>query len=314
MHTILGANGVIARELSKALPQGTAIRQVSRNPRQVNPTDQTFSADLLDKSAVERAVAGSDVAYLVAGLEYSIKVWEEQWPRLMQNVIEACKRHQTKLVFFDNVYAYGRVQDKMTEETPFNPVSRKGEVRARIATTLLNEIKQGELTAMIVRAADFYGPGATTSMMQVTVFDRLAHDKTPQWIGNPKTTHTFTYTPDAGRVVAKLAQTEAAWGQTWHAPTSAELITGEQFVQMACAAAGKPYRIQVAPKLMLRIMGLFMPVIRENHEMMYQFDYDYQFDSSKIRNALGIEATSYQEGIPKTTASSQESARSASVG
>jgi nucleoside-diphosphate-sugar epimerase len=167
---------------------------------------------------------------------------------------------------------------------------------------------------MIVRAADFYGPGATTSMMQVTVFDRLAHDKTPQWIGNPKTTHTFTYTPDAGRVVAKLAQTEAAWGQTWHAPTSAELITGEQFVQMACAAAGKPYRIQVAPKLMLRIMGLFMPVIRENHEMMYQFDYDYQFDSSKIRNALGIEATSYQEGIPKTTASSQESARSASVG
>jgi nucleoside-diphosphate-sugar epimerase len=153
---------------------------------------------------------------------------------------------------------------------------------------------------MIVRAADFYGPQAATSMVHVTVFDRLAHDKTPQWIGNPKTIHTYSYTPDAGRAVAKLAQTESAWGQTWHAPTSAELITGEQFVRLACAAAGKPYRIQVAPKLMLRIMGLFVPVIRESQEMMYQFDYEYQFDSSKIRNALGIDATSYQEGIPKT--------------
>jgi nucleoside-diphosphate-sugar epimerase len=300
MHTILGANGVIARELSKALPKGTPIRQVSRNPRQVNPSDQTFSADLLDKSAVERAVAGSDVAYLVAGLEYNSKVWEDQWPRLMQNVIDACKRHKTPLLFFDNVYAYGRVPGKMTEETPFNPVSRKGEVRARIATTLLNEIKRDELTAMIVRAADFYGPGATSSMMHFTVFDRLAHDKTPQWIGNPKTIHTFTYTPDAGRAVATLAQTESAWGQTWHAPTSAELITGEQFVRLACSAAGKPYRLQVAPKLILRIMAMFMPVIRENQEMMYQFDYDYQFDTSKIKNALGTEATSYQEGVPTT--------------
>jgi nucleoside-diphosphate-sugar epimerase len=300
MHTILGANGVIARELSKALPPGTAIRQVSRNPRQVNPSDETFSADLLDRAAVERAVAGSDVAYLVAGLEYNSNVWAEQWPRLMQNVIDACKRHRARLLFFDNVYAYGRVQGKMTENTPFNPSSRKGEVRARIATMLLNEIKRGELTGMIVRAADFYGPRATSSMVHVTVFDRLARDKTPQWIGNPKTIHTFTFTPDAGRAVAALAQTETAWGQTWHAPTSAELITGELFVRLACAAANKPYRIQVAPRLMLRVMGVFMPVIRENNEMMYQFDNDYELDSSKIRNALGIDATSYQDGIPRT--------------
>ena len=46
----------------------------------------------------------------------------------------------------------------MTEETPFNPRSKKGEVRAKIATSLINEWKAGALTAMIARAADFHGP------------------------------------------------------------------------------------------------------------------------------------------------------------
>src|SRR5690606_20975915 len=132
VHTILGANGVIATELSRALhADGRSVRQVSRSPRRVHPSDETVSADLLDAAATEAAVAGSEVAYLVAGLKYDTDVWQEQWPRVMRHVIDACKRHDTRLVFFDNVYAYGLVHGAMTEETPYNPISRKGEVRAR---------------------------------------------------------------------------------------------------------------------------------------------------------------------------------------
>jgi uncharacterized protein YbjT (DUF2867 family) len=73
MHTILGANGVIGRELSQHLRQYTdRIRQVSRSPRQVNATDELFSADLLDPSATADAVAGSTVSYLVAGLNTTL--------------------------------------------------------------------------------------------------------------------------------------------------------------------------------------------------------------------------------------------------
>lgn len=105
MHTILGANGVIAQELSRALAAHIpSIRQVSRNPQKVNQTDETFSADLLDSKATAMAVAGSEVAYLVAGLKYNASVWQEEWPRVMRNVIDACKQHGTRLVFFDNVY------------------------------------------------------------------------------------------------------------------------------------------------------------------------------------------------------------------
>jgi len=152
MQTILGANGVIANNLVKALPAYTnQIRLVSRKPKKVNSTDEILSADLLNTEQTAKAVAGSKVAYLTAGLPYTTKVWREQWPVVMNNVIEACEKHNTKLVFFSNVYPYGKVSGKMTEETPFNPCSNKGEVRARIEETLLGEVKKGSIQAIIVR-------------------------------------------------------------------------------------------------------------------------------------------------------------------
>ncbi|MFA5081243.1 MAG: NAD-dependent epimerase/dehydratase family protein [Hydrogenophilaceae bacterium] len=301
MHTILGANGVIARELSLALaPHGEGIRQVSRAPRKVNPDDEAVAADLLDAGATDRAVSGSAVVYLVAGLKYDASLWQEQWPRIMANVLDACKRHQARLVFFDNVYAYGRVDGPMTEETPFNPNSRKGEVRARIATRLLDEMRRGDLAAMIVRSADFYGPGAVKSLPHAVVFERLRARKPPQWIGDPGMIHTFTYTADAGRALATLGRSPAAFGQTWHAPTSKDALTGAGFVRLACELAGQPYRLQTVPRWMLKAMGLFMPVLRENEEMMYQLDCDYRFDSTKIETAFGVEATPYRQGIGAT--------------
>ena len=301
MNTILGANGTIAKELSRALAAlSPAIRQVSRNPRKVNPTDETVVADLLDARATANAVSGSDVVYLVAGLKYDTSVWQEQWPRVMRNVIDACIQHGARLVFFDNVYAYGRVDGLMTEATPFNPTSKKGEVRAKIATMLLDEMRRGNLQAMIVRAADFYGPKAANSFLHATVFARLQAGKSPQWIGNPHAVHTFTYTPDAGRALAVLGRSSEAYGQTWHLPTTKEPLTGADFARLACDVANKPYKLQVAPPWILQLMGIFMPVLRENDEMMYQFEHDYRFDSSKIESAFGLHGTPYRQGISES--------------
>ena len=298
MHTILGSNGVIGYSLSKALTaKGERLRQVSRSPRKVNETDEVFPADLLDPKATAQAISGSDVAYLVAGLKYDTRVWQEQWPRIMRNVIDGCKRHRSVLVFFDNVYAYGRVDGVMTEETAFNPRSRKGAVRAEIATTLLDEIRLGNLRGMIARSADFYGPGAVQSFPHATVFERIRSGRTPQWIGDAKAVHTFTFTPDAGEAIAVLGTSEAAYGQTWHVPTSKEPMTGEKFVRLACELAGRSYKLQIAPAWMLALMSIFIPLLRANREMMYQFEHDYRFDSTKIEARYGSVPTPYREGI-----------------
>jgi nucleoside-diphosphate-sugar epimerase len=215
----------------------------------------------------------------------------------MRHVIEACKAAGSKLVFFDNVYAYGLVRGPMTEQTPYNPCSRKGEIRARIATELMEEAKAGNLQAMIVRGADFYGPQVPMSMIHSTVVEPLLLGKKPQWIGNPKAVHTFTYTPDAGRTVALLGNTPSAYGQVWHALSSNEQITGEALVRMACEAASRPYGLMRLPKIGVRVLGLFVPVLSEFVEMMYQFDEDYFFDSTKVQQAFNVKPTSYEEGI-----------------
>jgi nucleoside-diphosphate-sugar epimerase len=158
MQTILGAGGVIGTELAKSLPQFTdRIRLVGRHPRKVNASDELFSADLLNAEQTSQAVEGSEVVYLTVGLPYNLKVWQDLWPRVMRNVLDACKKHRAKFVFFDNVYCYGRVNGWMTESTPVKPASRKGMVRAQIAEMVLDEVKQGNIQALIARSADFYG-------------------------------------------------------------------------------------------------------------------------------------------------------------
>ncbi|HEY9095949.1 MAG TPA: NAD-dependent epimerase/dehydratase family protein [Hydrogenophaga sp.] len=303
VQTILGANGVIAHELSMVLGrQGLPVRQVSRHPRPVNAGDELRVADLLDARAVSNAVAGSAVVYLVAGLPYDTAVWQAQWPVVMRHVIGACERHGAKLVFFDNVYAYGWVRGPMSEETPFAPCSRKGAVRAAIASQLLDAMAQGRVDALIARCADFYGPGAANSFLTIAVFNRLRTGKAPQWLGDPQRVHQFTYTPDAGRALAVLGQTEAAFGQTWHLPTAQEPITGQVLADMACDVAGQPRRLQVLPNWLLRPLGWFVPPLRENREMMYQMQHDYRFDSGKIERALGLTPTPYRAGIEATWA------------
>jgi hypothetical protein len=83
-----------------------------------------MTADVSDLTQTINAV--SAVVYLPVGLKYDLKAWQALWPRIMDNTIEACKRARAKLIFFDNVYMYGKVSGPMTEETPFNPCAQEG--------------------------------------------------------------------------------------------------------------------------------------------------------------------------------------------
>lgn len=300
MQTILGGGGAIGKELAKALKQYTSqIRIVSRTPEKINPEDELMSADLNDREAVDRAVKGSEVVYLVAGIPYKLKTWREQWPRIMDNVIEACKKHQAKLVFFDNIYAYDKnALHHLTEVSSINPPSKKGQVRAAIAQKLMDEIHSGKLNAMIVRAADFYGPGIGSSMLQETVLKNLKKGKAAYWMGDLSKTHSFTYTPDAARGTAVLGNTADAYNQVWHLPTSEEKLTGHDWVRLFANKMQVKEKSSAISKGLVRFLGLFNPLMRELVEMMYQNETDYYFDSSKFRKRFpDFAVTSYSEGV-----------------
>jgi nucleoside-diphosphate-sugar epimerase len=304
MITILGAGGAIGNELVQLLAAtNQPFRLVGRNPKTTPAATEILAADLTDRDQTIRAVADSSVVHLIVGLKYDHKLWAEVWPRVVSNTIEACKRAGARLIFFDNVYAYGKVSGPMTEETPFNPCSKKGEVRAKIATTLINEWKSGALIAMIARSADFYGPDTRNGVPNLLVFAPFAKRQKASWLVNDSVPHSFTYTPDAARSLVQLAERPTAWNQTWHVPATPNPLTGKEFVALAAKEFGVAPRYRVLGRPLLRLAGWFDPLVAESYEMLYQNDSPYLVDSSKFAREFSFAGTSYADGIRATAAS-----------
>lgn len=269
MVTILGSGGAIANELSSLLAaRGTPFRAVSRKGTGAKGAAETVAADAADRDQTNRAVSGSRVVFLLVGLKYDHRVWEETWPRIMANAVEACKHAGARLIFFDNVYMYGRVLGRMTEETPYRPTSRKGEVRARIANSLEKEWKAGSLTAMIARAADFYGPRVANGIPNRLVFDPLSKGQKASCLVSDVLPHSYTYTPDAAKALLLLAENEAAWNQVWHLPTVADPPTGREFIEKAAAAMSVKPKYRVLKRRMLSVAGWFNPMVRDRKSVV----------------------------------------------
>lgn len=298
MYTILGSNGIIGKETADQLNRSNIpVRLVSRNPRQYHSGDEYKSADLLDGKAVNDAVKGSEVTYLTAGIKYNSRVWEKEWPVIMQNVINACLNHGSRFVFFDNVYMYDpEAFSSLTEESPIRPVSKKGAVRAGLIDMIKKAEKDHGLRWAIVRSADFYGPDNTNSFLIETVFKPLSKGKKANWLGDPDKLHSFTYTPDAGKLTALVGRTPDAFGQTWHVPTAPPLKGSEWVRRIASELNTRPGFNRMS-KGMVRILGWFIPVLGESVEMMYQFERDYVFNGKKAEDRFNIQPTPVDEAI-----------------
>ncbi len=299
MQTILGSGGDIGKLLARELKNYTdKIRLVARNPKKVNDDDALFRADITKADEVLKAIEGSTVVYLTVGFQYKLKVWQENWPGTMKNVMDACLHHGAKLVFFDNVYMYAKEAiPHMTEESPVDAPSKKGKLRAQIFAMLMDAVETKGLKALVARSADFYGPHSKNGLLNIGVIDNFKKDKKAFWQSDAGKIHSLTFTPDAAKATALLGNTDDAFGQVWHLPTSPEKLTGKEFVELTARAMNVKPRFYILNKFMIGLVGVFSPVVKELKEMQYQNDRDYFFDSSKFEKRFGIKATSYHEGI-----------------
>jgi len=299
MQTILGAGGDISALLAKELTTYTSqIRLVSRNPQKVNAGDELMPLDLTKRENVLKAIEGSEVVYLTVGFTYDVRIWEKQWPLLMQYVIEGCLKYNAKLVFFDNVYMYYRnAIPNMTEDSPLNPPSKKGKVRLRNIELINDAIRTKNLKAVIARCADFYGPGAKNGILNVLVLDNLLKGTKANWQSDADKVHSFTYAPDAAKATALLGNSESAYNQVWHLPTSAERLTGKQYIKLATDIVGVKNSYMLLGPFLMSVIGLFNRTIKELVEMQYQNNQDYFFNSDKFCRAFNFTPTSYADGI-----------------
>jgi nucleoside-diphosphate-sugar epimerase len=312
MQTILGANGQIGEELARELKKhfSSDIRIVSRKARKVNDTDSTFSADLSIRENAIKAIEGSEIAYFTLGLPMNSDLWEKQFPVITKNVIEACKIHGAKLVFFDNTYMYPQDDRILTEQTPFAPVGRKGRVRQVMADMLLKEIKAGEIEAVICRAPEFYGPGKTQSITNTLVFNNIKENKKVRVPLRDDKLRSLIWTPDASRATALIGNTPDAYNQTWHLPIDGNRLTYKQFITLVSNVYGAELKYTMIPRFIFKIGAMFNKNVKELQELLPRYEYDNIFDDSKFKKRFpDFQVTTYQQGIEQIVNAQQNLAQ-----
>jgi nucleoside-diphosphate-sugar epimerase len=300
MQTILGANGQIATELARELKRGytSDLRLVSRNPRKVNDTDSLVCANLLDARQTLDAVQGSSVVYFTAGLPPDTQLWEAQFPTMLKNALDATRAAGAHFAYFDNTYMYPQDARLQTEDMPFEPLGRKGKVRAAMASMVLDEMARGEIPVLIGRAPEFYGAGKTQSFTNALVIEKLQAGQKPRVPVRDDTRRTLIWTPDASRALAALGTTPEAFGQTWHLPCCDDRLTYKEFVVIASEVFGREPSYGVIGKWTLAAAGLFSKQVREIRELLPRYEQDNLFDSTKFKRRFPeFEVTTYRQGL-----------------
>jgi nucleoside-diphosphate-sugar epimerase len=197
------------------------------------------------------------------------------------------------------------VDTPLTEDLPLSATTRKGAVRAQMWRELEDAHRAGRINAVAARAADFYGPHVTESMLGERFMEPLLHGKKAELIGDPTRLHTVTYVPDLAAAMVRLGADRDAWGQAWHVP-NAPTVTAAELVALTARAMGVEPAFKTVPKWQLRLVGPFIPGAKEIIELFYEFDHDFVVDDSKFVNRYGRPgeslATPLTEGLASTVA------------
>jgi nucleoside-diphosphate-sugar epimerase len=301
LHVIFGAGQVGTPLATRLLAEGKRVRVARKSAGTVAEGAETRRGDALDPMFCAEAAAGASAVYHCLNPAYSTTVWAEQVPRYMENLIAAAGRAGARLVVLDNVYMLGKPAGRpLNEETPVNPCSRKGEIRARTAERLFGAHRKGEVRAVVGRASDFYGPGGGLTYLGDYFWKPALRGRTVWSPVDPDALHTYHYIPDVAAALAALGSApDDALGRAWMLPCRpAESMA--VLVDRLARHLGRPIKIARVPRILLSGLSLVVPLVRELQEMAYQWEEPFVVDDRRFRERFGLEPVGADEAARAT--------------
>jgi len=299
LHVILGTGPVGCWTARSLVDRGLSVRAVNRSGRRPGllPAEvEVVAADATDAGQLAAAAAGADVVYQAMNPPYD--KWHEVFPVLQASALAAAAATGALYVSVENLYMYDS-SAVMTEDSPQRPVSKKGELRRRMAEEVAAAQVRGDVQTAQLRSADYYGPGVTGSAFGDMVAGRVVAGKKAQLSGSATQPHSFAYIEDVGRAAAELGVRVEAAGRVWFAPHAPALTQGAM-ADALCRELGEPAGYSVISPLMMRLAGLFVPAAKESVEMLYEFTQPFVVDSGRIQRELGLKPTPSDEGLRRT--------------
>jgi len=225
--------------------------------------------------------------------------WVQRFPPLQASIVEGAAAARAKLVSAENLYMYGEVDGPIREDLPLAALTRKGRTRAAMAQDLLEAHAKGRLRVAIGRGSDFFGPHVLSSALGERTFVPALAGKRVFAFGDIDLPHTYTFIEDFGKALVILGERDEALGQVWHIP-NAETVSTRTLVTMIFEEVRQKPNVTSMSPTMMRMIGFFIPAVREMKEMMYEFQKPFIVDSSKFSRTFGNHATPLREAIRKT--------------
>jgi nucleoside-diphosphate-sugar epimerase len=305
LAVILGAGPIGLATAAEFTRRGVAVRFVTRSGKPITldgasaPTE-TRQADASDATALTKAAEGATILVHAVGLPYP--QWKEGLPPLQEAVLKAAEATGAVVVFVENLYSYATDKLPLTEASAEVPVSRKGALRWELSQQWLAAHKAGRVKAVSVRASDYFGPGATrsgNSHLGSRFFPAFEAGKAVAFLGSADARHCYTYLPDYARALVDVSLAPDSWGQVWICP-SVGPTSAREMAESLATIAGKAVKVGTLPSFLLKLLGLFDPMIREVYEMLYQFDHDFTLDAAKFEARFGWKATPRDTALAAT--------------
>ena len=309
LHLIFGTGpaGIwTARALGEMSLPVRAVNRTGKRPGLMPAETEVVAADASDVRQAIEAARGAAVVYQALNPPYD--KWLELFPPLQRAAMEAARAAGARYVSIDNLYGYGPAQGTLTEQARQQPNSKKGRLRAGMTREVLEAHARGQLSAAVLQASDYYGPGVLQSQFGERAFKRLLTGKPADVAGSADLPHAYAYIEDVGLAAAVLGTRGEATGRVWFAP-HAPAVTQRAMVEEACRQLGIPPRVRVISPLMMRLAGLFVPAARESVEMLYQYTEPWVVSSKAIERAFALRPTPIAEGLKRTGEWWKEGAR-----
>lgn len=297
-YLIIGAGAVgtaVAERLVASDHEVTIVTRSGSGP--IHPLITRTAADATRAERISELAKGSAAIFNCANPAYNR--WSTDWPPIAHSLLHAAERTGAVMVTTGNLYVYGRVSGPMTPQTPELADYEKAKVRMKMSRDAFDAHNSGRLRATEVRASDFIG-ASTQSVMGQRVVPKVLAGKPCRVLGGLDETHSWTYIDDVARTLIACAQQPVAWGKVWHAPTNPSRTQREVVNDFADVAGVKHVKLSTVPTAVLRVLGLFNPLVRELPKTMYQFEAPFVIDDTSTREILGLEPTPWHDVLCTT--------------
>ncbi|WAC74803.1 NAD(P)H-binding protein [Roseateles sp. SL47] len=294
-----GIGGAVARSLRDAGWTVKALRRGLEVPQVVRDGMQWLNGDAMQRDDVMAAAQGcSVIVHAVNPPGY--RRWSELVLPMLDNTLAAATEQRATVVLPGTVYNFGPDSlPRPHELSPQQPVTRKGAIRVEMERRLRQGVGQGAFRVIVLRAGDFFGPGAANNWFSQGLVTAGQPVRKVQQPGRSGVGHQWAYLPDVAETMKRLIERRQEWPA--FAPFHFEGhwdADGRQMVdairRVVLRRTGETPRIVAFPWWAVTLGSPLVPLFRELAEMRYLWRVPLHMNSHRLTQALGA------QGVPHT--------------